>query len=783
MIRIHPIFIIHARTPRLYLLVLLLLLLCPSPACKSRPSEAQGSPPPGKPKQEARPKKVVKPGLPSLKAQHHPVYSLLDNRLAAHLVRGGGMFIPAGYPGTAKYMSFGRPWRAWKINRTVAGRRAAVSVRPIASLNFPLSKAQQAADKLTLSLYSPVNGQGLKLRINKARLKTVKLDKGWKTVTVPLRPSYLRAENRLELNWMQRGRINGDKAPGALEWVHLHRGEALTGEVVTAPTRGKGKGLYLPKEGGAAYYVHPYAGAKLRLMFPAQAAAGRCGVRVSFTTTEAADAVEVVRTEMTLAAGKEVNTYVDLKGVAGQVARVELTATGATCKELILSEASIVMPGAAPTVKRAAPPDNVIFWMIDNVRADRYKAYNPKTRVKTPIINELVRTGTVFTRAYIQGTESRVSHATLWTGLYPKQHRFIRPKAKLSKAWITIPEGARKAGLYTAAWIANGFVSKFWGFGEGWDRFRNTLHDGGGLTAERLANHAVKFITQHGDRRFYLYVGTIDPHVSWRGRQPWLDQYYPEPYSGRYKRNVMGTDVGKMAVGKLRVSARDRKRIRAVNDSTVSYNDAQLGRLVEALKQKGIRDKTMIVITADHGEELWDYGKIGHGNSVRHELVAVPLIIHYPPLFGAGVKVTEGVDVGSVFPSIMDALGAPIPEKVQTESLLPLAQGLGRGYPRPSMATQLEFSHTMRLQEWKLRVGGKGVPRLYDLSSTEPQRERRDLSGKRPLETRWLTDALSTFLIYQDRWRARRWGVASNHKAALAEDLETGKGPKRIRPY
>ena len=755
-------------------LCLLLLTTSACPPKSDAPDPAMKQEAPAKPAAPPKPK-----GLPSLPQQHHPVYAMLDNRLAAHLVRDGGLFIPAGNPLTAKYMNFGRPWRTWKINQIVDGARAAVSTRPISTLHFPLAEAQRKATKLTMRLYSPVRVQAVKLRINKARLKTTKLQKGWQVVTVALDPASLAAENRLEINWSQRGRINGAKAPGALGWAHLHQGDPLAGAVHTAPL--KDGGLYLPVGGGAAFYVHPYEGAKLRLTFKAQAAASRCGVRVRTSTSAEKKPVEVVLTEKARAPGEAVDTFVDLEDVAGKTARLELTATGKACKELLLTDASIVMPGAAPTIKRAAPPQNVIFWMIDNVRADRYKAYNPKSRVKTPVIDELVRTGTVFTRAYIQGTESRVSHATLWTGLYPRQHRFIDPRAKLSQAWVTLPEGARKAGLFTAAWIANGFVSKFWGFAQGWDIFRNTLHDGGGLTAERLANHAVKFIDKRGDKRFYLYVGTIDPHVSWRGRQPWLDQYYPEPYNGRYKRNVMGLTVEKMATGKLSVSKRDRKRIRAIYDSTVSYNDKHLGRVLEALTKKGIRDKTMIVITADHGEELWDYGKIGHGASLSHELVAVPLVIHYPPLFGSGVKVTEGVDVGSIFPSIMDALGVDIPERVQMESLLPLAQGMGRGYPRPSLATQLEFAHTIRLEEWKLRVGGKGTPRLFDLASAE--RERGNLSAKRPMEARWLIDALSTFLIYQTRWRAGRWGVASNHKAALPEDLEKGTAPKKIKPY
>ena len=187
----------------------------------------------------------------------------------------------------------------------------------------------------------------------------------------------------------------------------------------------------------------------------------------------------------------------------------------------------------------------------------------------------------------------------------------------------------------------------------------------------------------------------------------------------------------------------------------------------------------MIVITADHGEELWDFGRIGHGHSLRNPVVDVPFIINYPPLFGSGVRVREGVDTLAVMPTILDAIGAPIPPDVQGDSLLGLAQGVGAGYPRPSMATQYEFAHTIRVEDYKLWVGGKGVPRVYDLGTKAG--EKKDISRGKPVLTRWLTDCLSTFLIYQPRWRKTRWGVASNHLPDMATDLENGKGPKAIR--
>ena len=714
--------------------------------------------------------------LPRLKGAHHPVFDLYANRSLAHPMRDEGIFIPAGHPGFAKYLSFRRPWLTFSLNKKVGGVSAAIAVKPVSWISFPGASVQGSV--LSLRIYSVKAGSGLRLKLNKKDLDGLKLEEGWQTVHTPIPAGALsNGENKLELRWSARGQAGGKKAFGALEWVHLGP-RKLASVKVAAPH--DGKGLYLSPGGGVAYYVYPYKGTKLRLRFPAQAEGDRCKVRVKLTAASGAPISKEFE-ERIMQPGAVAETYVDLATLADRVGRLEITAAGGSCKGLTLSHADLVQPGAAPRVKRPRKPKNVVFWMVDTLRGDVLSAYNPKTRVKTPVFDELVKTGTVFERAFVQGTESRVSHASIWTAMYPKQARFINPKNKMKPSYTTLPEAVSKdTDLHTACWVANGFISQFWGFADGFKDFRNTLHKGGGLDAERLADHGINFIKEKGDKPFYLYIGTIDPHVSYRGRQPWLDQYYPEPYSGRYKKNVMGPSVEKMATGKLKVSKTDRKRIKAIYDSTVSYNDQHLGRLIQALKDKGIRDDTMIVITGDHGEEHWEAGRIGHGSSLRQSVVAVPLIINYPPLFGKGVRVSEGADVLSIMPSILDALGAPIPERVQGESLLALAQGVGRGYPRPAFASQYELAHVMRMRDWKIWVGGKGEPRLYDLK--KDTWEQTDVADKNPMAVRWLSDALSTFLIYQSRWRVLRWGVSSNHLPAFADDLEKGTAPKPIRP-
>jgi arylsulfatase A-like enzyme len=256
---------------------------------------------------------------------------------------------------------------------------------------------------------------------------------------------------------------------------------------------------------------------------------------------------------------------------------------------------------------------------------------------------------------------------------------------------------------------------------------------------------------------------------------PWIAKYDTEPYNGPFVKVCSDPQLDKIVAGKLAITDRDKTRIIALYDSDVSYNDQQFGRLLDLLNA----DDTMVIFTADHGEELWDHGRIGHGGSLREELVHVPLLISYPPLFPPGKSVAEGVESIDLLPTIVDAIGGKIPADAQGESLIPLAQGDGAGYPRPAIASQYELAHTMRLGRWKLLVLGSGNVNFYDAAG-DPA-ESKELSAERPLEKRFVTDAMGVWMAYQTQWKKSRWGVASNQKAALARDLEAATGAASSR--
>lgn len=682
---------------------------------------------------------------------HHAVFSLVDNRLLAHLHRGGGFVAAAGSGAFVRYLRFGLTKHGWALRREVDGRRVAIaSGRPF--VEVPLAAEQTAPARLRLRVRAP-SARKLVVKVNGQGPASVALDKGWQTAEVLLADGSLAdGENVVELA--------GGADGLAVEWLQL--GGAAP-PIDDAPAAADASGaLLLPRGGGLAYYVHVPARGRL----VADVAGDGCEVAVRARDHHGTEVTGRLR---------GVGAALDLGALAGRVVRLDLTGDG--CDLARLPRAALAIPGPAPTVARPARPRHVVLWVMDTLRADRVKLFAPSARAEIPNLERLAARGTVFLGAYSQGNESQASHASLFLSMYPARHQIIpvgEHPWKMRDGWTTLGQALKAAGLRTAGITANGFVVAPAGYGRGMDVYTNIMRrDGkrasGYVRGDKVIAEALDAIAPWKDDRFFLFLGTVDTHVPLIAHKPWIDRYDPGPYKGKFATKVTAGAMGvSLMVSRTPPSARDLQRFIAIYDTNVSYQDDLVGRFLAQIEAWGLADDTMIVITADHGEEFWEEGVAGHGASMRESLVHVPLLVYYPPLF-PGVAVEEGVDTMDVMPTILDALGLPLPEEVQGESLLPLAQGVGRGYPRPSVTTQFEYAHAMRLAGWKLRVGQK-TTKLFDLRS-DPE-ERQVVTDARPLERRFLTDPLSLFLFHRKDWKKTRWGVASNMTAQAAADLD-----------
>ncbi len=681
----------------------------------------------------------------------HMVYSLVDNRLAAHVERGGGLLIPAGSAGFAKYIRFGNPEsskRTWDMQQKEGDVKVGRMVGSSARVDVPLTTEMLAGNPVVRVRAYSADARAISVRVNERKESEVNanLAAGWGVTELPVSADLLKdGDNQLQF-------FVGGKGL-SVEWIQV--GGSAPADGATDFYDAASKSLVIPDGGAMSWYLFvPDKG-----LITADLDDGACEV-----------AVKAVGENGTVVEGKLTGTGsgVDLAQLGGKAARLSLTTSG--CPKAKLSNAGLVVPGEQPKATRGAAPKYVVLLIMDSLRADRVRVFNPEARPEVPNWEKLAEDSAVFLQTYVQGNESRVSHASLWPSAYPLKHSMFGSQEKLKLEFTTVDEVAKSAGMFTAGASANGYVQpQRWGFGQKWDKFTNHIAEEKGLKAPDILEAGWRFVADKKEP-WFLYMGFVDTHVSWRAKDPWTEKYDPG-YTGRFKDTFSGGDAGNARAGKLQMTDREKEHVRALYDSNVSSQDEVLGQLVQKLQDAGIYDQTMIIITADHGDEQWEADdRVGHGGSTRDMLIHVPLLIHYPALLPAG-KYVEGAESVDIVPTIADALGVPLDPEWQGESLIPLTEGVGQGYPRLSFNSMYEDEHAGRILHWKARIKGGNAPKVFDFSS-DPD-EMKDLweSGDAEIGARAVLDPLWTMRAFNMEWKKSQWGNAANVSARFAADL------------
>ncbi len=784
-----PVMIPHRDSARARL-ALIAALTCCLAACQGGseraplPAEAQASAAaapeattPEAPAAKAAPAAVA---APPQAGPRFVALDLLHNRPTSHRiahVKGQPVLvIDAGAVDFLRYINGNYP-EDWALNLSLEGATGAALRNGRTAKLWTPALRPQGAQALQARVFNPSkNPNMLKLQVNGKALEVARLAPGWQSVTLKVPEGALRAENTIDFEFSDMGRVEGKLSGGGLAWLRLGAAEALAvaeGEAgpVTVALPGAPlaqDALVLDAGEGAAWFM--WALPKGALELEVKAPAG-CGVSVEAFTQEGGAAPASALRQAS--SGGDATLRVDLDPVAGeggQVARVEVIAAQDCGAPVRVERAQLTVPGERPTRAQVKPPKRILFWMIDTLRADYLPFYNPETNVETPALAKLASEGALFKLAFVQGNESKVSHASLFSGMYPSRHG-VAEKGTLKPEMTIMPEAIKAAGYRTGAHISNGYISQPWGFVQGWDHFVNNLRDGWRIDGAAMAGHALDWAKKSKDSDFFLYVGTIDPHVTYRRHDDIIGRYDTKPYSGRYDKYCSGEDLGKIKGGSLKVNERDKERIINLYKNEITFNDQAFATLRQGLEAEGLWEDTMVIITSDHGDEFWEHGSVGHGHNIHQELVHVPLLISYPPLIKANTVVDAGVDVLDVYPTIMDIIGKPRPDDLQGKSLLPLMLGQHGGYPEPAIATRYLGHYTMQAQHWKLYLR-KGEYTLHD-RRTDPL----ELSGaevQNPLATRWLLDAMSTFRANRKQWDKTTWGVPTNLSGEFAK-LSAGK--------
>ena len=357
-------------------------------------------------------------------------------------------------------------------------------------------------------------------------------------------------------------------------------------------------------------------------------------------------------------------------------------------------------PALFDQVEQRSRP-NLLLITIDALRADHLSCYG-YARKTSPRLDELARAGIRYDRALTNAPMTIPSVPQIMTS------RYFPDKTQPTVATLLFAAGMPT----TRAIVQNPFLS-LWltGSRKGFDTMLS-----GELDADDITRAAVRWLDQQRGDRFALYLHYLDTHTPYRvpARRAGLfvDPGYGGPIGLRF-RDADGARAG-------RYVGDDRRRIVDLYDGTIHYVDAAIGRLIDALEARGVLDSTLVVITADHGEEFWDHGTFFHGQSLYNEQLHVPLIMRLPAGAAAGTVVEHAVRAVDILPTITEVMRLPPLEGAAGRSLLGPTGNPAGGPDREVFAgaVNLQFPQrfAVRALNHKLIVSVEtGAEELYDL--------------------------------------------------------------------
>lgn len=336
---------------------------------------------------------------------------------------------------------------------------------------------------------------------------------------------------------------------------------------------------------------------------------------------------------------------------------------------------------------------NVVLLSLDTLGADYLGAYGGPGDV-SPHMDAFLAQAYWFRRAYAQYPSTLVSHASLFTGQYPIHHGRRRGQWGHMNSLV---KSLARHGYYTAAFTEDAYVGSAFGYANGFDRYDDGPHSSGkahATTPERDASvtfgKAESWLGEFERRSpFFLFVHTYKVHTP----------YGPLDDQATRVANAITPDDSRMLDpikwslrivarnrGLLRIDSHDIRRLRALYLGEIDMLDRVVDAFMRRLHELGLAENTLVILTADHGEQFGERGKLGHGQTLHNRLLHVPLGFRWP----ARVRSDNSKDVVQlvdVLPTVFGLLGLEIPHDVDGRDLAPLVLGsVSHLDPRPAFA-------------------------------------------------------------------------------------------------
>ncbi len=410
---------------------------------------------------------------------------------------------------------------------------------------------------------------------------------------------------------------------------------------------------------------------------------------------------------------------------------------------------------------------NLILITMDTSRQDHFSCYgDPEFRGTTPHIDDLADDGALFLNGYSQTNVTNPSHATIFTGLYSLDLEVMNNEVPfpIAEAGVdTLPSAFQRAGYRTAAFPAASHLTIL-----GIPGFDESLPPQGERTARESVNLLLAWIERDPPGRFFAWLHLFDPHVRYEPPEPYRTKLYsgdPTEGGGAKLSTIAQFEMTSPIAQKQFGEVRDRAYPRAMYRGEIQYTDDQIGRLISALKERGLYEDTAIVVVGVLGECLGDH-EIYYDHQGLYEVsIRIPFILRLPG-FPRDVRIAEPVSHVDLVPTLAQLFDLDI-ETEQPLRGVSLVDAL-RGEPSPELDGRGWLIHeaahnaevALRRGPWKMifrifNVFGRRGPPIMLFNLEEDPDEEINLADAHP-------EIVAEMQPMVQRWIERHiWGLAN----------------------
>jgi arylsulfatase A-like enzyme len=446
---------------------------------------------------------------------------------------------------------------------------------------------------------------------------------------------------------------------------------------------------------------------------------------------------------------------------------------------------------------------NVILITMDTTRRDHLSCYG-YTKKTTPHLDQLAEDGVVFENVRSTSSWTLPAHASLFTGLYPFKHGAYTKEGiwgykVLGDDVTTLAEILAREGYINAGFIGGYFCSSFFGMAQGfhyyYENLFNLIHEfenffvtrifrslfslsdfferhglAGKKIAPQINRAALKWVKHNDHTPFFLFLNYFDPHHPYipRDTKPSGSLSESPVEKGGYVRWETRL-INQVLKGEKPLGSEEKQYLIDRYDDEITQMDQGIGELIRLIKEMGIYDDSLILITSDHGESFGEHGLMTHPPAVYEELIAIPLIVKYPKGHRKGERVFLPISLVDVVPEILSVLGIPLPEEIQ-----------GVPFSQDKQHIMVERYKDKSWSKRGVHFGSRSLRALYEgdykfIWSSDGNHHLYNLKDD-PYELNNLVEQMPQ-LVFEMEEKLDTWG---SFKQALPED-HSGKTPLRMQ--